>query len=184
MKLAFLGGFRASGKTTLGQALNGWNGTQFLDLDAEIERWLGQSILDFVQAQGIEAFRSLEAKFLREILDSQTQRASLEPPENPLLVALGGGIVDGDEAFDLLKSCPYPKILLFVSPETIWQRLEPYPDRRKIGKLETFSDLEKLFQKRAPRWKEIATHSLENQDISQGLFGLKKILGSVWQAAL
>ncbi len=198
MKLAFLVGFRASGKTTLGQALKGWNGLQFLDLDAEIERRVGQSILGFVDAQGIEAFRSLEAKLLREILECQADAASLSsstvsgsdlnpvlaPETKPLLVALGGGVVDGQESFDLLKSCPFPKILLSVSPETLWQRLEPHPDRRKIGKLQTFSDLERLFQKRAPRWKEIATHTLENQDISQGLLGLKKILGSVWQAAL
>lgn len=210
MNLAFLVGFRASGKTTLGKALNGWKGLQFLDLDAEIERRLGQSILEFVDAQGIEAFRSLEGTFLREILECQgiaynLPASTVSDPEwksvsgsaaasglgydlglgaKPLLVALGGGVVDGQESFDLLKSCPFPKILLSVSPETLWQRLEPYPDRRKIGKLQTFSDLERLFQKRAPRWKEIATHSLENQDISQGLLGLKKILGSVWQAAL
>ena len=182
MKLAFLMGFRAAGKSTLGKAMAGWNGLQFFDLDEEIERSLGQSILDYVDAHGIGAFRTQEARALREILSGSI--GSKGQLEKPILVALGGGIVDGDDAYQLLKTCPYPKIHLDVSPETLWKRLEPFPDRRKIGKLQSFSDLESLFQKRAPRWKEIATHTLENQDISQGLLGLKKILGSVWQAAL
>ncbi len=175
--IAFLIGFRGAGKTTLGKALQGWQEWQYLDLDERIEAQLGRSILNFVEENGIEAFRLLEAEALTKILAEG-------PQKQPLLVGLGGGILEGEAAYRLLKQNSSPKLLLDVSPEEIWRRLEPLPDRRRIANLQTFSDLRQLFQKRSVRLKEIATYTVPNQDITQGLRELKKALGSLWQAAL
>jgi shikimate kinase len=175
--IAFLLGFRGAGKTTLGKAVAGWQNWRFEDLDEIIEAQLGQSILSYVEEKGLEAFRRLEAETLQEILQRPRHK-------DPLLVGLGGGILDGDQAYQLLKGSPTAKVLLAVAPEELWRRLEPLPDRRKIANLQTFSDLDQLFQKRAGRLKEIATYTVPNQDITQGLRELKKALGSVWQAAL
>lgn len=175
--IAFLIGFRGAGKTTLGKALQGWQEWQYVDLDEKIEAQLGRSILDFVEENEIEAFRLLEAEALAKILNEG-------PQKQPLLIGLGGGILEGEAAYQMLKQNPAPKLLLEVSPEELWRRLEPQPDRRKIANLQTFSDLKQLFQKRAVRLKEIATYTVPNQDITQGLRELKKALGSLWQAAL
>jgi shikimate kinase len=176
MKIAFLMGFRGVGKTTLGKALNGWKNIEFLDLDEEMESEIGETILEFVEKNGLEKFRDLEGQFLEKLLNRE--------PRNPLCIGLGGGIIEGERAWALLKSSAHPKILLEVPVGQLWQRLLPRPDRRKIANLHDFSSFQALFQKREPRYKEIATHRILNQDITQGLNELKKALGSVWQDAL
>jgi shikimate kinase len=176
MKIVFLLGFRGVGKTTLGKALEGWENIEFLDLDEKIESEIGETILEFVEKNGLERFREIEGKTLETLLASK--------PSNPLCIALGGGTIEGKQAWQLLKSSTHPKILLELPVEQLWQRLLPYPDRRKIANLHDFSSFQALFQKREPRYKEIATHRILNQDITQGLNELKKALGSVWQGAL
>lgn len=161
------------GKTTLGQALAKEFGWDFCDLDQEWERRQGQSILSFVEQNGLEAFRREEAKLLEEF--------EANPPQRPTLVATGGGVVDADASFQLLSGSKHPKILIAAEAKTLWDRLEPLAERRKIGDLSNFSRMEELLRKRQPRFEKIASYTVENRDITQALSELRGLLMRLWQ---
>jgi len=176
MKGAILLGFRGAGKTTLGKLLEEAGLCRFLDLDSEWELRNSESILQHVARCGIESFRAQEESLLRE---SQLAFGA-GGGELPLLVAPGGGIVDWEPSRRLLENSPLGKIYLEVGPEELWNRLKDYPERRKIGELNSLKDLERLFAQRRKHYEKIASYRVNNQDISRGLIELKHLLRSLW----
>jgi shikimate kinase len=87
----FLLGLRASGKTTVGQALAAALGCSCLDTDAMVVAEAGRSIETIVAEEGWERFRELEALALA--------RAAELPGK---VVATGGGIVLAQANRDLM----------------------------------------------------------------------------------
>lgn len=87
----YLIGMRASGKTTVGQALAGVLGCGFVDTDAMVVESAGRSIEDIVAADGWDEFRRLESEALA--------RAAELPGK---VVATGGGIVLAQSNRDLM----------------------------------------------------------------------------------
>lgn len=78
----YLTGFMGSGKSTVGRRLAQRLGSQFLDLDQEIERRAGMTVREIFERQGEPAFRQME------------QEALLATAEHPdVVVATGGGTV-------------------------------------------------------------------------------------------
>lgn len=73
-------GFMASGKTSVGERLARLLGWRFTDFDAEIEARAGASIPEIFARQGEEAFRELEARVGRRLLQ-----------EEDVVLATGGG---------------------------------------------------------------------------------------------
>jgi shikimate kinase len=172
MRAAYLLGFRGAGKTTLGRRLAGVLGWDFLDLDEEWERRRGRTILEFVESQGIAAFRREE-----ELLLAEAERSPNPAGGAGRLVATGGGVVDWrPPSREILRASPHPKIWLKADGETLWRRLEAKPERRKIGELSSITALQALLQKREPFYAEIATYTVENQDITQAFIELKRLV--------
>jgi shikimate kinase len=87
----YLIGMRASGKTTVGQALAGGLGCGGVDTDAMVAVSAGRSIEDIVAADGWDVFRRLESEALA--------RAAELPGK---VVATGGGIVLARSNRDLM----------------------------------------------------------------------------------
>lgn len=168
MKSLYLIGFRGSGKTTLGKLLAERRGHGFLDLDEVFERSAGMSILDFVAEKGLEAFRAEEERILRE-----TDERLSAGEAAPQVVATGGGIVDWPASRDLLARSTLPRIYLEVDAETLWERLENSPERKKIGDLSDLTALQSLLENRRPHYEKIATFRLPNRDISEALSALE-----------
>jgi shikimate kinase len=83
----------------------------FIDLDAEIERSVGQSIRQLFATRGEVGFRALERAATAELVG----RA-------PAVIAPGGGWVTVPETVALLRSAAYT-IYLKVDPETALRRL-------------------------------------------------------------
>lgn len=73
-------GFMASGKTSVGRRLARLLGWTFTDFDAEIEADAGASIPEIFARQGEEAFREIEARIGRRLLE-----------EDDVVLASGGG---------------------------------------------------------------------------------------------
>lgn len=88
----YLIGPRACGKTSVGLTLAGCLDLPFLDMDAAIVSILGESIAEFVERKGWDAFRSLETKVLLSTAAS-----------GPAVVATGGGVVMRPGNRDLLR---------------------------------------------------------------------------------
>ena len=110
-----LTGFMGSGKTTVGKVLADFLGCPFFDLDELIVKKAGKSIPEIFAQDGEAAFRQLEARLLRQMVEKYT--------ENTVVLALGGGAVMNPASAALLHEktvCIYLKATL----ETLLARLE------------------------------------------------------------
>jgi shikimate kinase/3-dehydroquinate synthase len=87
----FLGGFMASGKTTVGRLLAEHLGVPFLDTDDLVERRAGLSVAELFARRGEPVFRAFEAEAVKELL-----------PLRNVVVALGGGVPTNRELRSLL----------------------------------------------------------------------------------
>jgi shikimate kinase len=104
-------GFRAAGKTTIGELLAQALGFSFLDTDILVEERAGQTIAQIVAKQGWVGFRKREKDVIKEISKQQN-----------LVIAVGGGAVLDDENVECLKQNSL-FIWLKASPKTIFKRL-------------------------------------------------------------
>lgn len=113
-------GYMASGKTTLGRAVAGKLGWDFLDLDKEIER-LGRGSVEEIMARDNGAtFRRLEAQALRNT-----------GLREKIVVACGGGTpcwYDNMEFMNLRGVT----VWLLASPEKIAERILEAGDTRPL----------------------------------------------------
>lgn len=80
----YLAGLSGAGKTTVAALLGRWLGVAIADVDAEIERAAGRSVVELWSAGGESGFRALE----RETV------ARLVAGEGPAVIALGGGTLE------------------------------------------------------------------------------------------
>ncbi|HEY6343713.1 MAG TPA: shikimate kinase [Bryobacteraceae bacterium] len=107
----FLVGFMGCGKSTVGLSLAHELGWHFLDLDEEIERAEGSTIVEIFDTRGEEEFRRLESAVL-------TRCVRTVQHGRPHIVSLGGGAFLSDENFRLVSEngvsiwldCPLPTI--------------------------------------------------------------------------
>jgi len=134
-KPVYLGGFMASGKTSVGRELSRLTGYPFLDMDEAIEMRTGMAVWEIFAELKEPAFRDLERKLLGEI-------ASL----GRCIAALGGGVlVDGKNRRLVEESGTL--VILGVKPETAGKRAKSHAVRRPM--LEK-GDLEALWSLRRP----------------------------------
>ncbi|NTV83228.1 MAG: AAA family ATPase, partial [Bacteroidales bacterium] len=66
--LIFITGYMGAGKTTLGKSLAERLNHNFYDLDELIEHATGQTIRDYYERSGEEAFRKIEREILMSLL--------------------------------------------------------------------------------------------------------------------
>ena len=86
-------GFMGSGKSLLGRSLAKLLKRPFIDLDQYIEEQEMLSIGEIFETQGEKHFRELEEKYLKKVLESDSEA----------VIALGGGTPFHPSSFDLIK---------------------------------------------------------------------------------
>ena len=91
----FLVGFMGTGKSTVGRVLADDVGWRFVDLDEEIEREEGTTILQIFDQRGEAAFREIESRMLAKYV-------KLVQGGRPHVISLGGGAFLSDRNFDLV----------------------------------------------------------------------------------
>jgi shikimate kinase len=79
-----------AGKSTIGRLVADAEGVPFRDLDEVIEMSVGMTIADFFERRGEAAFRAMEARLLRDLIDPG------------VVLALGGGAVLDDDSWRLV----------------------------------------------------------------------------------
>lgn len=92
MRGVAIGGFMASGKTTVGRLVAAGLGLPFVDLDALVEETAGQSVPQLFAGEGEQAFRRREAAAVDQVLSG---------PE--VVVALGGGTLHHGDNLQRLR---------------------------------------------------------------------------------
>lgn len=115
--IIYLTGFMSAGKSTLGPILANSIGWKFFDLDKEIEKRAGKSIVRMYSEDGEDYFRNLESSLLKELSVFQNT-----------VISLGGGTILQQVNIDLMKSRGV-LIYLNVSPEAAQRRLRFKRDR-------------------------------------------------------
>ena len=104
-------GFIASGKTATAKAMCAIIHSDYVDLDAEIERREGASIPHLFDEYGEDYFRRIERKTVLDVIHKA-----------PKLISLGGGALQNQQLWDTIKE---QSILVFIRPdfELIFKRL-------------------------------------------------------------
>jgi shikimate kinase len=148
-------GYRATGKTTLGQLLAqrlGWN---WVDADVEIERCAGKSIARIFAEDGEPAFRRLEAQVIADLCRRER-----------LVLAAGGGAPLRAESRQLMRQSG-TVVWLAARPETILARMSA--DATTAGRRPNLTDkgpleeIVQLLRVREPIYQETAHFSIDTE---------------------
>ncbi|MCK6504629.1 shikimate kinase [Myxococcota bacterium] len=108
-----IGGFMATGKSTVGPLVAARLGVPFVDLDRAVEGAAGASVGELFAREGEAAFRARETRALREILAG---------PD--VVLALGGGTLHHGDNLERLRA-RYRVVVLDLP----WEDLAPRLDR-------------------------------------------------------
>ena len=162
-------GFRGVGKSSVAKKMLGIWETKLMSLDSYIKEKHGRSIADIVDTKGWNFFREEERIALKEICDSE---------KSPLLLDLGGGIVEGKdlsrnlENIELLKN-QFFTIYLFISKEKILDRLRHLHQGKHRPSLE--ENLDSVYDRREAWYQEAASAIIDLTDTA-GTEGFRRVI--------
>ncbi|TIC12910.1 Pentafunctional AroM protein [Wallemia mellicola] len=151
----FIVGMRGSGKTTVGKLAAGTLGRNFLDADALLEEETKVTVYNYVQQFGWEEFRKAELKVLKKLIEKHAQG---------YIISLGGGVVETEEARELLKAYANdkeggPVVYVERSEDEIVNYLQLEKDRPAYA---TGDEVKDVIKRRKPWFSECATHRFIN----------------------
>ena len=143
-------GFMGAGKSTIARGLD----SNYLDMDALIEKRLGMSIANFFAEKGEEAFRQIESEVLADLL------------QRDQVVSTGGGVVISQRNRDLLKTNS-DNIYLKADFETLYQRIAAdHDNQRPLFLKNSKEELAAIFQERQAWYEEVASRVLDVTELS------------------
>ncbi len=140
----FLVGMPGCGKSTVGRALGRQLGLLCIDLDVEIEKYIGSSIKAYFLEKGEQEFRKIESFVLKSVV--------LKP--DSFVVATGGGVVLDQGNRDLLRE--ERVIYLLSKPDDLVKRLNNDNVRPLMQSVDLRKTLNDLYEKRHPLYQDVA----------------------------
>jgi shikimate kinase len=135
-------GFMGTGKTTIGEKLAKKLKLKHVDTDILIETEINNSIQNFFQQYGEEAFRQKETDVLKQILQLPT----------PTVITTGGGIVLRSENREMMQNVGWI-INLDAPPPEIIRRLKTDATRPLLQGGELEERVRTLYQERKPFYR-------------------------------
>ncbi len=115
-------GFMGGGKTSVGQSLAFRANVPFLDTDEMICEKEGRTIPTIFEQQGENAFRDMETRLLRELVEEKENEKGA-PEWTPQVISVGGGLPLREENRELMHALGRV-IYLKASPEVLEKRVE------------------------------------------------------------
>lgn len=131
-----LTGFMGVGKSTVARCLSYLLQTERIDLDRFIEEKEARTIPEIIKTDGIEKYRLLETRYLKQVLAESDSR----------IIALGGGAWITDENREIIKNNNCVTIWLESTFEHCWRNINVSKQERPLAK-DKFS-VQKLFEER------------------------------------
>jgi shikimate kinase len=150
-------GYRASGKTSVGEKLSGLLGLPFYDTDALIRQQTGKTVREMVLEGGWPAFR-------------QAERAAIAglAGEEKAVIALGGGAILDPSNVKALRPRGF-FIWLQAEKETIQERLKgdrESAEQRPPLSISRNEDEEEILRQRIPLYEAIADFIVDTTGLS------------------
>ncbi len=139
-------GFMGCGKTMVARELARRLNFEMVDLDERITELEGRSPPQLIVEDGEPAFRSIESKALRELLEANAAG----------VIALGGGAWIQETNRDLIRQQGYLSVWLDAPFEVCWARIEASKEDRPLGK--TREQAQALFSFRRPTYQLADVH--------------------------
>jgi 3-dehydroquinate synthetase len=136
-----LAGFMGAGKSTIGAAAAELLSRPFVDLDEEIERRTGSSVVELFNAPGEAGFREIEEEIALELLGRR----------EPSVLALGGGAVLSPRTRMKLRERAVAA-LVEVEPDSAWERVGDAGRPLAQGREQFLA----LYEERRPIYEEVA----------------------------
>jgi shikimate kinase len=143
--LIVLIGMPGCGKSTIGRQLARMRQFPFVDSDHEIERYLGCSIREFFEREGEAAFRDIESRVLRELVEAA----------EPRVLATGGGAVLRPANRQVMRGGA-TVVYLKATPDDLARRLHRDTSRPLLQVADPRQRLRDLFAERDPLYRETA----------------------------
>lgn len=144
----FLIGMRGSGKTFVGELAATMLSWTCLDADMYFETKYKQGVREFVKEHGWAAFREAELVVLKELMRDNASKH---------VISLGGGIVEIEEARQMLKEWDGPVVHVVRDVDQVIQYLSTESSRPAYG--EPVID---VYRRREPWFAECSTHEFVN----------------------
>lgn len=148
-------GFRATGKSTVGEILARRLGGQFVDMDQRLIWEAGRDIATWVRQDGWDSFRRAESGLLGII-----------SKQKGLVVATGGGIVLDPQSRRTLRK-HFFTVWLKATPQTIYARLSSDPGslrtRPALCELPVKEEIVKVLSERKPLYAQVATIEIDTE---------------------
>lgn len=144
-------GFMGCGKSKVARELARQLNVPFVDLDEKITQREGRSPAQLIVEEGERAFRAIESKTLRAVLETETAG----------VIALGGGAWIEETNRAMIDECGCSSVWLDAPFEVCWTRIETSAEDRPLGR--TRSQALELYQRRRPLY-QLAQFRIEVQD--------------------
>ncbi len=161
-----LTGFMGSGKSSVARELAALLCCSYIDLDEYIEKAEGRTISNIFEENGEDAFRAMEVKYLKEVI---------EKTDNDLILSLGGGTVMTAKCKEMVATTTKP-IYLQAEIGTLLKNLENQTESRPMLKggegLE--ARISELMDKRETTYRECAELIIQTDGLSP-----KEIAGKI-----
>ncbi len=161
----YLYGPSGSGKSTIGKQLAQALNLPFLDLDAEIEKKLGESITEFMTAQGKEAFRDAESEALKNTSAGDEK-----------VIALGGGALLREENH-LLAEKSGKIVFLDAALSALMKRLSVDSNQRPLLTENLEEKLVSLLKARESHYASFSLRVDANQEAEKIVWDIHRLLG-------
>lgn len=142
-------GYRGTGKSTVADLVARALGATPFHTDLEIERQLGEPIVDFVASRGWDEFRNIESEIVR--VAGLLEEAVIDT---------GGGVVTRAENVSVLRANGVV-FWLQASPQTIRSRIGDSQGRPSLTDVESFSDeIEAVLEERTPLYEAASDYAV------------------------
>lgn len=152
-------GYRASGKTTIAQALSNYFDCPAIDADEVFEQKHSCPVGEFIQNQGESSFRDAESVVLHEILRSSDG-----------VLSTGGGIILREENRRIMRNSGLPIVWLAAPADEIRRRLATDATtasrRPALQGKDVYSEVDQALIDREPYYTDVAHFCINTDGIS------------------
>ena len=153
MKALVLIGFMGCGKSTLGKRLAPLLKRECVDCDEYVEQKMGMPIHQAVAERGETFFRDAETEALKELVSKD------------IILAAGGGVVEREENRRILAGAD--TVFVHTPFEVCYRRIRG-DKKRFVAATKTKGQLEALYRKRLPFYRECACREVIPEKSAKG----------------